>query len=227
MALQPRTYVYKLTSDRGGAPAAPHVKGQPDLLTLSICKPAIRRTARPGDRVVGLTSRKLAATEDYPLNSVIYAAVISGAVDAREYYAPRSRFRDRPDCIYTFHRVNGTLAHTGRTALHADPAYWSRDLGSYPYYKNGRTLLSDDFRYFGVQAMSIPPQLCALTQLAEELGQGHRVLHSSVVELQLDKLFKLLWKRFTRYTPHCVQEESYGHAPLQHGSKRRFDAARR
>lgn len=208
-----RTYIYKLTSDRGGAPSAPYYPGQPDLLTLSICKPAIRRTARPGDRLLGLSSHALAASDRYPLNAVIYAAIVSDALDAREYYDSESPFLHRPDCIYEFHRLNGTLAHSGRTPLHADPAYLSRDLGNYPFYRNGRTLLCHDFRYFGVEAVPIPARLHHLVQLAESLGQGHRVEHPVAVERELNALFKLLWKLPTRYTPATVESETRGHTP--------------
>lgn len=210
-----RTYLYKLTSDRGGAPCAPPPPaGQTSLLTLSICKPAIRRTARPGDRILGITSQSLAAREQYPLHAVIYAAIVSSAHDAREYYAAQSPFRYRPDCIYLFHRANGLLTHTGRTPLHAEDAYRPRDLGQYPYYRNGRTLLAEDFRYFGIGAIPIPPRLRLLTTVSESLGQGHRVFTDRDPETpELDILYKLLWKLPTRHTPARVTGESSGHTP--------------
>jgi hypothetical protein len=207
--------MYKLTSDRGGAPCAPppHAGAEP-LLTLSICKPAIRRTAQPGDRILGITSHTLANAEGYPLGAVIYAAKVAGTVDPREYYAQRSVFRSRPDCIYAFHRANGRLAHSGRTRLHADARYEARDIGRYPYYKNARTLLSTEFRYFGAQAIVIPQRLALLRQAAETLGQGHRVFAADAPEAaELNTLFRLLWKRDTRYTPANVEEEASGHTP--------------
>ena len=211
----PRTYLYKLTSDRGGAPCAPPPRaGVAPLLTLSICKPAIRRTAQPGDRILGLTSRSLALREGYPLNAVIYAAIVDHALDAREYYAPRSRFRSRPDCIYTFHRTNGTLVHSGKTPLHADSAYHARDIGQYPYYKNGRTLFSKSFRYFGSSAPFIPQGLRSIQLVADTLGQGHRVFAILSPEAaELDKLFAALWIQPTRHTPLVVLEETAGHTP--------------
>ena len=210
-----KTFVYKLTSDRGGAPCAPPPRaGVTPLLTLSICKPAIRRTAQPGDRILGLTSRSLVLREGYPGNAVIYAAIVSDALDAREYYAPRSRFRARPDCIYEFHRSHGTLIHTGKTPLHADEAYLARDIGHYPYYKNGRTLLSHDFRYFGAAAIPIPATAWALQQMAGALGQGHRVYTGEGPEAaELDLLFNSLWSLPSRFTARYVREEAYGHAP--------------
>jgi hypothetical protein len=210
-----RTYVYKLTSDRGGAPCAPPpAAGQLPLLSLSICKPAIRRTAQPGDRILGISSRALAESDGYPLGAVIYAAVVDGALDAREYYAPRSPFRHRPDCIYRFHRMNGTIAHTGRTPLHAEEAYLARDLGQYPYYRNGRTLLSRDFRYFGAGAVPIPARLPLLSHSAESLGQGHRVfLAGDPAEPEILALFRHLWRLPGTHTPARVTDEAYGHRP--------------
>ena len=211
----PRTYLYKLTSDRGGAPCAPPAgAGEGPLLTLSICKPAIRRTAQPGDRILGITSQSLAARDGYPLHAVIYAAIVSGAQDAREYYAARSPFRSRPDCIYQFHRANGELRHTGRTPLHADEAYRARDLGQYPYYRNGRTLFATEFRYFGEKAVAIPAQLHQLREVAETLGQGHRVFpERDAATAEVDALFQKLWEMPTRYTPATVSDEAYGHTP--------------
>ncbi len=210
-----RTYLYKLTSDRGGAPSAPAPRPcEAPLLTLSICKPAIRRTAQPGDRILGITSRLLAQREGYPLNAVIYAAIVDDAVDAREYYAKESPFQHRPDCIYRFHRLNGTIEHSGQTPLHADPAYRSRDIGRYPFYKNGRTLLSRDFRYFGPAAVRIPVKHTGLNAIADSLGQGHRVFDPADPEQQeIDVLFRWLWKKTSRNGPAVVTDESYGHAP--------------
>ena len=210
-----RTYLYKLTSDRGGAPCAPPAPAQAaPLLSLSLCKPAIRRTATPGDRILGITSHSLVLRESYPPIAVIYAAVVTEALDAREYYASRSRFRSRPDCIYQFHRATGTLNHAGRSPLHAEEAYRTRDIGQYPFYKNGRTLLSEEFRYFGKDAISIPPTLPLLRHAAENLGQGHRVFDRSSPETEeLDRLFQKLWKLPTRHTAAIVLEEASGHAP--------------
>jgi hypothetical protein len=211
-----RTYLYKLTSDRGGAPCAPPPRpGEDLLLTLSICKPAIRRTAQPGDRILGITSHTLARNEGYPLLSVIYVACVTGALEPREYYAAQNNpFSHRPDCIYEFHQRNGKLAHNGRTPLHADTAYEARDVGRYPYYRNARTLLSTDFRYFGADAVAIPARCPLLLHAAEALGQGHRVFDEGSAEArEADALFKLLWKRPTGHTPAQVLAEARGHAP--------------
>lgn len=205
----PRTYLYKLTSDRGGAPCALEpADGEDPLLTLAICKPAIRRTAEPGDRILGITSHSLAKSDGYPLCSVIYAAMVGEGVDARDYFTPA--FTHRPDCIYEFHQQNGTAAHTGRTRLHSGPEHILKDLGRYPFYRNGRVLVSHDFRYFGAGAVPIPARLPLLLAAAESLGQGHRVFRADEPEArEADALFRLLWKRSTAYTPAYVDRDSY------------------
>ena len=206
-----RTYLYKLTSDRGGAPCAlPPSGNEAPLLTLAICKPAIRRTAQPGDRILGITSHALAHSDDYPLNSIIYAAVVSSGIDARDYFAPAGPFVARPDCIYEFHQQLGTAAHTGRTNLHRHETHILKDLGRYPFYRNGRVLLCRDFRYFGTAAPRIPARLHLLNQAAEALGQGHRVYTGRDPESrEADALFRHLWKRPTRYTPAQVDSDAY------------------
>ena len=212
-----RTYLYKLTSDRGGAPCAPPPgPGHPPLLTLSICKPAIRRTAQPGDRILGISSHALARSDNYPLNAVIYAAIVAEAQDARDYFGPETAFRSRPDCIYQFHRDLGTITHRGESALHANDAYRDRDLGSYPFYRNGRTLLSHDFRYFGPGAVVLPARFPQLHKFADALGQGHRVFTSAdSVAGELDALFRMLWRRASQHSPSTVQAETAGHVPRQ------------
>ena len=201
-----RTYLYKLTSDRGGAPCAPPpTAGADPLLTLSICKPAIRRTAQIGDRILGVTSRALVAREGYPECAVIYAAHVTDILELGAYYAPENGFTQRPDCVYEFHAENGMLVHAGRTKLHAEPAYAARDVGSAPHFRNARTLVSKHYRYFGADAVPIPAQFSLVRQIAESLGQGHRVFDSSSPEKkELDKLFHQLWKESTKHTPTCI-----------------------
>ncbi len=208
-----RTYLYKLTSDRGGAPCAtPPAPGEPPLLSLAICKPAIRRTAQPGDRILGISSHSLANAEGYPLCAVIYAAIVQEGIDARDYFLPAGPFTTRPDCIYEFHQQNGTAAHTGRSNLHRSEANLIKDLGRYPFYRNGRVLLSKDFRYFGPNASRIPARLHLLYAAAESLGQGHRVYTEKDPESrEADALFRRLWKLPTHHTPETVDSDAYDH----------------
>ena len=47
-------YFYKLTADNGGAPCVRY-----GLLSLAICKPMIRKTAKEGDLVFGFAANSL------------------------------------------------------------------------------------------------------------------------------------------------------------------------
>ena len=180
------------------------------MLTLAICKPAIRRTAEAGDRIVGITSHSLARTDGYRLGCVIYAAVVGEAVEARNYFLGGGEFAARPDCIYEFHQGNGRAAHTGRSRLHLGEAHLVKDLGRYPFYRNGRVLLSREFRYFGAEAVRIPARLHLLAAAAEALGQGHRVWREDEPESrEAYALFRALWKRQTRFTPRDVDGDAY------------------
>ena len=88
----------------------------------------------------------------------------------------------------------------------------SKTSAATPFYKNGRVLLSHDFRYFGAKAVVIPHRLHLLSAAAEALGQGHRVYRDSDPESrEADLLFRLLWKKQTRYTPRIVNRDAYDH----------------
>ena len=220
-----RTYLYKLTSDRGGAPCAPPpLSGAAPLLSLAICKPAVRRTAQPGDRILGLTSRVLENRDGYPPLSVIYAATVSEVLDATAYYAPGSPHRTRPDCIYRYDAETGTLTHSGETGLHADPRHRRRDLGREGVFENGRILLCNDFTYKGSAALVLDAQLTRLREMISALGQGHRVVHEgrdATLDAELKRLFRAIGKQPSRFTPQVVDAESYDHPAPQPADIRR------
>ncbi len=210
-----RTYLYKLTSDRGGAPCAPPPSaGAAPLLSLAICKPAIRRTAQPGDLILGLTSRVLEQRDSYPPLSVIYAALVGEVLDASAYYAPDSPHRNRPDCIYCYDRESGTLLHRGDTGLHADPRHRRRDLGREGIFENGRILLAHRFTYLGASAFVLDARFPRLRQMASSLGQGHRVVPSGrdrTLDAEINALHRTLAAQTSRFTPSEVHADSYDH----------------
>lgn len=182
------------------------------MLTLALCKPAIRRTAQVGDRVLAITSRALQQSGGYPEAAVIYCATVSEAVEARAYYARRSSFRARPDYVYHFRPATGEFRHTGKTALHATPESVRKDLGGFPVYRNGRVLICDEFRYFGSGAIPIPESMPRLLGIAAALGQGHRVFHGGAdpaIDRELDRLFRALGRQVTRFTPRKVEADLY------------------
>lgn len=156
------------------APCAPPAEGNlPALLTLAICKPAVRRSAKPGDRILGITSKIIARLHDYPLDSVLYFAVVDQVILSREYVTHARN--DRLDCIYSFDESTGQFARLTTNNIYTSQEDQEADLGQYPSYKNGWVLVRRDFRYFGRNAVRIPDWAPRLLQASQSLGQGHRV----------------------------------------------------
>ena len=184
----PSYYIYKCVVDDGGAPCVFRSR-----YSLSICKPAIRRTASAGDIIFAFGSNN---REDPP-NRLVYVAVVTKVVRDAEYYQ-LPEYALRPDRIYRRRR-------SGEFVLRANARFHTRvdcrpiDLGSPPDYPNACTLLSDDFRYFGASGTdewkAAAPHL---TRLIENLGQGHRVRLSQALRDEL----RLLKNRIWRQHPH-------------------------
>lgn len=74
----PRTYAYVIVNDRGGAPCY-----EDGLLTLAVCKPAVRRTAQPGDLVIAYNGSDL--LRDGP-HRVRWAGVMKEKVGFADYW---------------------------------------------------------------------------------------------------------------------------------------------
>jgi len=173
MADDPKIFVYKMTTDNGGAPCVLGGK-----LSLAICKPMIRRKASEGDWIIGLGGKKLGV-------GIIYIARVTGTT-GKAYYQDR-RFAGRPDCIY--HQRGGALTRKKTAAYHADPANMATDIGAAPDYSNARVLLSSEFRYFGNLKEPIPDEF---QSFADSIGRGHRVNHDSTIRQQLVGLIERL-----------------------------------
>ena len=169
-----RIYFYKLTTDNGGAP---HVNG--GLLSLAICKPMIRSTAKRGDLIFGFAANAL-----YEDNRLIYAAQVTEKLDGGDYYS--AAYASRGDCIYERHndhfvRRDGALYHEG-------PAHLVHDLGD-PPYPRANVLLSNIFSYFGKNGSAdYKDRHRAIKHAVEGLTQGHRVEHATGLRGELQKL---------------------------------------
>jgi hypothetical protein len=162
-----RVYSHVVASDSGFAPNP--FGGH---CTLACCKPVIRRTARVGDWIVGLTRRS---------RGVVYAMRVTEKMDFATYWAD-PRFRDRrPDPSAASIRVRcgdniylpldvGGFRQLPSGHSHPDgtehPGMKARDL-------SGRfVLVSDDYAYFGSAAPALPNELSFL-----RVGRGHRCHH--------------------------------------------------
>lgn len=165
-----KIYSYILKNDSGAAP-------NPfwGVCTLTICKPAIRRTANVGDWVIG-TGSKNSKLKNGTINlsdSLIYAMKITDIKTLSEYdefckkklkkKIPNWRTKDWRqkvgDCIYDYSKgINPTI----RLSVHNERNR-KRDLGGQ------RSLISNEFYYFGEEARLIPKELKEIIKKS----QGH------------------------------------------------------
>ncbi len=163
----PTLFTYIIPIDDGAAP-----NPFDGICTLAICKPAIRRTARPGDWVVGLGS--INAPSGDLSGHVVYAMRVDERYTLAEYdrLAPAhwplripditSPNIDRRlgDCIYDYSSGDPQQ----RPGVHG-PENVTTDLGGV------NALVSEHFYYFGNSARALPPG--RLRNIVHQ-GRGHR-----------------------------------------------------
>ena len=184
-----KIYIYKLTSDDGGAPCV-----YDDILTLAICKPAIRSTASEESVILGFAANYLKPR--YTDNCLIYMAEVTKKLDARDYFS-EERYASRPDCIY---RWNEPRFEWKKNRFHSSDRL-VHDLGSYPAYERANVLLSNKFRYFGTKCpIRYKAKYPRLKSLVEKLGQGSRVHHNPELQEELRKFIRQVWKTWTAYS---------------------------
>jgi len=162
----PRLFSYTIRIDDGAAPNP--FRG---MCSLAICKPMIRRVAKPGDWIAGLGSRR-APSGDLTAR-LVYAMRVDETLSLADYdkHAP-SRWPDRipnvasanlcdrlGDCIYDFSSGDPVQ----RQGVHG-PLNQTTDLSG----KN--VLISKHFYYFGSRACPLPDHLLAICHQ----NQGHR-----------------------------------------------------
>jgi hypothetical protein len=144
-----KIYTYILAHDTGFSPNPFH-----RWLTLACCKPAIRRTAKPGDWVVGITPHALG-------NRLAYAMQIAERLTFAQYWAdPRFRAK-RPR-----HSSRDPIVRRGDNCYKPlvgeefvqipcshPPQEQEKDL-------SGRyVLVARRFCYYGANARRVPPSL--------------------------------------------------------------------
>lgn len=109
-----RVWSYVITTDRGAAP-----NFERPAVTLTVCKPRIRRSARVGDLVMAFNGKRLS---DKP-HSLRWAGVVSEVLPLEHYWAD-DRFRGKrpdrssvPDNIY---RLDGSKWRQVPNTTHGD-----------------------------------------------------------------------------------------------------------
>ena len=139
-------WLYKLTTDIGGAPCASRA-----LLSLAICKPHIRMRAKKGDIVLGFVSKSLSKKLGGRIRqyALIYIAQITRILPNGEYYR-NPPYHSRPDCIYEWN--DGRLRWRSGSKFHLQqPINMKHDVGMWigGSYDRSAVLLSTSFVYFG------------------------------------------------------------------------------
>lgn len=168
-------YTYIIPVDDGAGPNPFH-----GVCTLAICKPVIRRTARVGDWVAGLGSRR--APSGNLEGMLVYAMKVERVLSLAEYdrmarekwpgKIPNFSHQRYPDylgdCIYDF--TSSTTNPKLRKSVHTAENR-KTDLSG----KN--VLLSKHFYYLGKDAKRLPTQLKHIIHQ----GQGHRKIEDKAV----------------------------------------------
>ena len=181
-----RIYLYKLTTDDGGAPCV-----QDGLLTLAICKPMIRATAQVGDLIFGFAANRMNPGNRPTDNHLIYVARVDERILGRDYYDAR-QFADRTDCVYEL-TANGFAWRAG--APRHGPDDLVHDLGERPFFRRAIVLASRDFRYFGAAGSAdYKTQFPAVKDVVERMGRGHRVHHDEALCRELRNLRDSVWE---------------------------------
>lgn len=168
-----KIYSYILRIDDGAAP-------NPfwETCTLTICKPAIRRSANIGDWVIGTGSKntKLKDGKKYDFSKhLVYAMKITDKKSLKDYneFCKKELSNKIPiwetndwrlrlgDCIYDYSSNNNDPII--RKGVHKE-IHRNRDI------KGINALLSNHFYYFGVESIPFPPELKELIKR----NQGHK-----------------------------------------------------
>ena len=178
----PDIYVYKIVADIGGAPCVWN-----NLLSLAICKPMIRKTARKGSLIFGFGGK------DYE-ERLIYVARVTAKLEGTAYYRQR-KYARRPDCIYRVEK--GRPVRKASAKYHCDSDHRKKDVG--PHFQRAYVLLSKDFHYLGRRGTEdYKKPYPKIGRLIEELTQGHRRHHSEKLREELIKLKAETWRKYRR-----------------------------
>lgn len=181
----PRLFTYIIPSDDGAAPNPFN-----GMCSLAICKPVIRRVAKPGDWVAGIGSKNPQSGRDLS-SHLVYAMCIEQVISLREYdQRARACWPHRipnirsyalqdslGDCIYDY--SNGSLNPVQRRSVHnvGNATKDFKDFGAQDHkdLRGKNVLLSfNKFYYFGNQAIPIAPQLADINPHKNNQTQGHR-----------------------------------------------------
>jgi hypothetical protein len=173
-----KIYIYKMTTDNGGAPCVWH-----NTLSLAICKPVIRRKAQKDDIIFGFGGKKYE-------ERLLYIAVVTDKPRAGCYYC-QDRYKNRPDCIYK-KLPDGKADWKKQARFHLNSKELHTDVGE--KFDKAHVLLSTDFRYFGKKGThNYKENYETIKEIVEKMGRGSRVNHDVELRKDLMRLKDELW----------------------------------
>lgn len=158
-----RVFSYIVVHDSGFSPNPFH-----GLLTLACCKPLIRKTAAPGDIIVGLSSRS---------ERVVYAVQVADVIGFVEYWADPEYEARRPvmNAQQIVYRTGDNIYEPVSGGYRQLPSFHSnRDGSENPDLKRtdlggNHVLIGERFTYWGRSGPTLPEELEFLA-----VGRGHR-----------------------------------------------------
>lgn len=167
-----KVFSYIVAKDGGYSPNPFH-----GVCTLACCKPKVRRSARPGDLIIGLTAKSRG-------HRLVYGMIVSEQISFAQYWHD-SRFAvKRPirggsqiqklgDNHYEPVASGGYRQHLSVHSFkdRENPANKRRDLGE---DHSNPVLIANEFCYFGGDAIPLPMELHFIAP-----GRGHRCRFST------------------------------------------------
>jgi hypothetical protein len=167
-----RLFSYIVTDDTGFSPNPFH-----GYCTLACCKPAIRRAAKEGDWVVGITPKGDG-------NRIVYLMRVDESPKTYAEYWQDKRFtakRPRNDdgvlakCGDNIYEPRGS-GYRQLQSMHSNKE--SENAANKAHDLRGEfVLISETFAYYGSKPRELPPELTALVP-----GRGHRSRFSDEVK---------------------------------------------
>ena len=177
-------FIYKLTADDGGAPAV-----KDNLLSLCICKPGIRQSAKKDDWIIGMGGQGVPDLK----GRLIYIAQVTNVVEGNKYYS--NKYKNRPDWIY---KMNGLKYIWRKGSTYHSPDDLTHDLGEHPNYDRAICLTSDKFVYFGGNK---EPTIEAIQDIYDGLPRNYRVNHDDTTRERLLTFIEETFSKFGKAKP--------------------------
>jgi hypothetical protein len=196
-----KLYSYIITHDSGFSP-------NPfwGFCTLACCKPSIRRTARMGDWIVGLSPKK----DNY---KIIYAMEITEKpITYRDYYSNKRFINKIPDMTkkeVIYKTGDNIYKPVGDDFIqlhskHSNPD-GTEDIDNKNHDLKGiYVLISDDFYYFGSGMIELPDKLKFLI-----VGRNHRNNYSTNEKNSFLNFIKNYDKCKIKYPPNIWKDGDY------------------